>query len=56
MSSQVSRIRFKDKTLVDHIFQNPVDEYQARTRKRIFLILVVIALIVAAIAGWRLFS
>jgi hypothetical protein len=53
--SDVSRVRFKDRTLVDPIFRNPVDDYQLRARRRNLVIFIVIALVVVFIAvarGW----
>jgi hypothetical protein len=56
MGGNVSRIRFKDRTLEDHIFRNPVDEYQIRSRKRTAVILSVIALVVVVVVGLRWFA
>ena len=47
--SNESRVRFKDRTLVDSILENPVDQYQLRSRRRNTVILVVV-LIVGAVA------
>jgi hypothetical protein len=49
MSSE-TRVRFKDKTLVDSILLSAVDQYQLRARRRNLLIL---AVVVAAIVVWR---
>jgi hypothetical protein len=51
--SDVSRVRFKDKTLVDPIFQNPVDEYQGRARRRNVVIFIVVALAILVVVAAR---
>jgi len=51
--SNVSRIRFKDRTLVDPIWQSPVDEFQVRSRRRNLLILVIVVLVVIAVSAAR---
>jgi hypothetical protein len=45
-----TRVQFKDRVLVDNIYESAVDTYQAKARRRNFIILLVIA--VAVIAGW----
>ena len=50
--SNVSRVRFKDKTLVDPIFENPVDKYQARARTRNVVILLVVVMAIVVVRGW----
>lgn len=47
--SRVSRVRFKDRTLVDPIFTNPIDEYQLRARRRNLMILLVVVAVVVAV-------
>jgi hypothetical protein len=48
--SNVSRVRFKDRTLVDPILENPVDEYQRRARRRNVVIFAVAVLVIVFFA------
>ena len=51
--SDVSRVRFKDKTLVDPILRSPVDDFQLRARRRNLWILLVVAAVAAFIVARR---
>lgn len=48
--NSVSRVKTKDRTLVDPIRQSPVDVYQARFRRRAAVALVIAA--AAAVLAW----
>ena len=51
--SSVSRVRFKDRTLVDPILENAVDNYQARARRRnLIIFLAVIVVAIFAVWSW----
>jgi hypothetical protein len=39
--SNETRVRFKDRTLVDSVFENPIDRFQQRARNRNLTILVI---------------
>jgi hypothetical protein len=43
------RVRFQDRILKDHLHENPIDQFQARARRRNLIILAV----VIAVAVWR---
>ncbi len=47
------RVKFLDRVVVDNLYQNAVDRYQARARRRNAIILVVIVAIVAGVILWR---
>lgn len=47
------RTRFRDRVLVDNLFENPVDRYQLKARRRNVIILLLIVAIVVAVIIWR---
>ena len=47
------RIKFLDRVVVDNVYENAVDRYQARARRRNAIILLVIVAIAIAIIVWR---
>jgi len=48
-----TRVRFKDRVIVDNLYENAVDVYQLRARRRNVLILLAIVAVVVAIVIWR---
>jgi hypothetical protein len=50
--NDVSRIKTRDRVLVDPQVQNPVDRYQLRARRRNLAILVIVVLLVIVIRRW----
>ena len=50
--SDVSRIQTKDRTLVDPIYESPVDQYQLRAPRRNLAILVVVIVLLFVIRRW----
>ena len=48
-----TRVRFKDRVIVDNLYENVVDVYQLKRRRRNVLILLVIVGVVAAIVILR---
>ena len=48
-----TRVRFKDRVLVDNLVENAVDRYQLKSRRRTFIILLVIVIVVAAVLYWK---
>ena len=47
-----TRVRFKDRVLVDNMYENAVDRYQLKARRRNVIVLLVIVVIVAAVLIW----
>jgi hypothetical protein len=47
------RTRFRDRVLVDTLFENPVDRYQVRAQRRNVIILLLVVVIVVAVIIWR---
>jgi hypothetical protein len=47
------RTKFRDRVLVDNLFENPVDRYQLRARRRNVLILLLIVVAVVALIIWK---
>jgi hypothetical protein len=50
------RVRFRDRVLSDTLFENPVDRYQARARRRNAIILLLVVAAVVALIVWRVRS
>jgi len=48
-----TRVRFQDKVLVDNLYENAVDRFQMRARRRNAIVLLVIVVIVAAVIVWK---
>jgi hypothetical protein len=48
-----TRVRFKDRVVVDNLYENVVDVYQLRSRRRNVLILLAVIAVVAAIWIWK---
>jgi hypothetical protein len=48
-----TRVRFKDRVLVDNMYENAVDRYQLKSRRRTAIILLVIVLVAGAILYWK---
>lgn len=46
------RVRFSDRVLSDPLYENPVDRFQARARRRNGIILAIIV-VVAAVIVWK---
>ena len=44
-----TRIRFLDKVLTDNMYENVVDQYQLRSRRRITVVLLVVVVVLAVI-------
>jgi len=51
-----TRVRFKDRLLVDNMVENAVDRYQLKSRRRIAIVLLVIVVVAAAVLYWKLHS
>ena len=49
-----TRVRFKDRVLVDNLYENAVDRYQLKARRRNVIVLLVIVVVVAAVVVWRM--
>lgn len=49
-------VRFKDRILTDFEYDNAVDQFQARARRRNAIILILVAVLIAATLIWRLMS
>ena len=49
------RVRFADRVLSDPLYENPVDRFQARARRRNWIILAIIAIVTVVIV-WRSMS
>jgi len=47
------RTRFRDRVLVDTVFENPVDRYQLRARRRNVIILLLVVVVIVAVIIWR---
>jgi hypothetical protein len=47
------RTRFRDRVLVDTLFENPVDRYQLRARRRNVIIFLLVVAAVVAVIIWR---
>ena len=47
------RVKFLDRVVVDNLYENAVDRYQARARRRNAIILLVIVAAAAAVIVWR---
>ena len=47
------RVRFKDRVLVDLLYENPVDRFQMHARRRNVIVLLVVVAVVAAVIVWR---
>ena len=47
------RVRFRDRVLSDTLFENPVDRFQVRARRRNAIILLLVIAVVAALIVWR---
>jgi len=47
------RIKFLDRVVVDNVYENAVDRYQARARRRNAIIFLVIVAIAIGIIVWR---
>ena len=50
------RVKFLDRVVVDNVYENAVDRYQAKARRRKAIILVLIVAIAAAVIVWRLMA
>jgi len=48
-----TRVRFKDRVLVDNLYENAVDQYQLKARRRNAIVLLVIVAIVVAVVVWK---
>jgi hypothetical protein len=46
--------RFKDRVLVDNLFENPVDRYQLRARRRNVIILLMVVAAIAILIVWKI--
>jgi hypothetical protein len=47
------RVKFQDRDLVDNLYENAVDRYQARARRRNAIILALIVAVLVAVIIWR---
>ena len=51
-----TRVRFQDRVLVDNLYENAVDRYQLRARRRNAIILLLVVALVAAVLIWKSLS
>ena len=47
------RVKFLDRVVVDNRYENAVDRYQIRARRRNAVILLVVVVIAAAVIYWK---
>lgn len=50
------RVKFADRVLVDNLYENAVDRFQLRARRRNRIVLLAILAIVAAVIVWRVMA
>ena len=51
-----TRVRFKDRVLVDNLYDNAVDRYQLKSRRRTAVILLLVIVVVIAVILYKSFS
>jgi hypothetical protein len=48
-----TRVRFQDRVLVDNMYENAVDRYQLKARRRNAIVLLVLVAIIVAVVVWK---
>ena len=48
-----TRVRFKDRVLVDNLYENAVDRYQLRARRRNVILLLIAVVVVVSVVIWK---